>query len=259
MGTKEIQQEALELSKKFGFISKSVFWDFYCPPGKSMRYQNWGHLTNSPLFTSYTTGSGVPEHLSLSSKGRQLMGQDSIGQVAPTYFTHDEMVMRFFLHLKKESLLRRSWSEGELKSDRALAVKGLGDGVISKLPDLLFDVTGGNDFIRCALEIERTRKSQGRYKTMRRAYQRALNVDLILFGVADEKIEAVIMKEFVEGGVNTVSKEIGFFDLSEFSERNLESELRIGGKKSTLKRFFSSLAGAVQRAPENNRKASGGG
>lgn len=250
-------EEALLLSKKFGFISKGVFWDFCCSEGKSVRYQNWSELKNSPLFTAYSNGSGVPDFLSLSSKGKQRMGQDSIGQIVPTYLLHDEIVMRFYLYLKNEQMLRQSWSEAELKSDRVIAVKGLGDGIISKLPDLLFDVTGGSNFIRCALEIERTRKSQARYKTMRRAYQRARSVDLVLFGVADEKIETVISEEFKSVGLNLANQEIGFFDLDDFSQRQLDCELRIAGRKTTLKKFFNSLAASVKRTPENHRNVSG--
>lgn len=244
------------LTKKFGFISKSVVWDFYCPSGKSVRYKNWKYLSESPLFSSYVSGSGVPEYLTLSSQGRRLMGEDSVAQVSSVYLAHDEIVMRFYLHLQKLNLMERCWSEGELKMDRVLSVKGLGDGVIGKLPDLLFDLKMENSTLRFALEIERTRKSQGRYKSMNRSYQRASNVDLVLFGVADGKIEEALKREIFDGGTNSMGKEVGFFELTEFAGLQMEASLRIARKELSLKKLFFSLSKRLPQDAENLRKVS---
>ncbi len=257
MANEDLEVVALGLTKKFGFISKRIIWDFFSPTGKSVRYENWRKLTSSPYFTSYGLSSGVPEYLSLSSKGRKLMGVDSITQTSEIYLAHDELVMRFYIMTLKERFIAQAYSEGELKMDRALSIKNLGDGVVSKIPDLLFDLKGENDFFRCALEVERTRKSGGRYATMRRAYQRATKVDLIIFGVDSEKIESVITHEFNEGGMNSTGTEIGFFDLSNFQEQGLDCELRISGKITTLKKYFHSLSLIAPKASENNRKVSG--
>lgn len=256
MASEDLEFVSLGLAKKFGFISKKIIWDFFSPAGKSVRYENWKKLTSSPYFTSYGLSSGVPEYLSLSSKGRKLMGVDSITQASEIYLAHDELVMRFYIMALKKGFIDKAYSEGELKMDRSLSIKNLGDGVVSKLPDLLFDLKGGHDFFRCALEIERTRKSGGRYTTMRRAYQRATKVDLILFGVDSEKIESIITNEFNNGGSNSTGKEFGFFDLSNFQEQGFESELRISGKVTTLSKYFHSLSLVTPKTSENNRKAS---
>ncbi len=256
MASEDLEPIALGLAKKFGFISKKIIWDFFSPTGKSVRYENWKKLTSSPYFTSYGLSSGVPEYLSLSQKGRKLMGVDSITQTSEIYLAHDELVMRFYIMTLKEGFIQQAYSEGELKMDRGLSIKNLGDGVVSKLPDLLFDLKNENDFFRCALEIERTRKSGGRYTTMRRAYQRATKIDLILFGVDSEKIESIITHEFNERGQNSTGKEIGFFDLFNFQEQGLDCELRISGKVSTLKKYFHSLSLLDPKTPENNRKVS---
>jgi len=256
MGFKTLQEEALKLTKKFGFIPKSVVWDFFCPAGKSVRYKNWNELSKSSLFSPYVTGTGVPEYLILSSQGKRILGEDIVKAVDSAYLAHDEMVMRFYLHLQDLNFVEKAWSEGELKMDRVLALKGLGDGVIGKLPDLLFDIKTDDGFIRCALEIERTRKSQGRYKTMRRSYQRARNIDLVLFGVATEKIEEALKKEIFERGMSALGKEAGFFDLVDFSECKLDALLRIGGKELSLRNLFQSLASSVPKDAENLRKLS---
>lgn len=242
MNALEVQGQCLHLAQKFGFVSRSVVWDFISPKGRTARYKHWKQLQKSPLFSPYILGSGSPEYLILSQKGKSLMGIDSVSEVPTIYLAHDEMVVRFYLHLLKELSLESAWSEAELKADRTLAIKSLGDGTISKLPDLLFDVAVEQDSLRFALEIERTRKSQARYQVMRRAYQRAVNVDVILFGVAEEKIEAVIVKEVSEAGLEFFGREIGFFDLPEFAENQFDAVLRISGKEIPLKTYFHELA-----------------
>ncbi|MGZ3772738.1 MAG: hypothetical protein ACXVCY_07730 [Pseudobdellovibrionaceae bacterium] len=256
MGFKTLQEEAILLTKKFGFLPRSVVWDFYCPPGKSVRYKNWSDLSKSQLFSPYVIGTGLPEYLIFSSQGKRLVGEDAVTAAAPVYLSHDEIVMRFYLHLQLLNCTERSLSEGELKMDRALALKSMGDGVISKLPDLLFDIKTQDGFIRCALEIEKTRKSQGRYKTMRRSYQRARNIDLILFGVASDKIEGTLKKELFDNGKVLFGKEVGFFDLDDFSDRKLDASLRIGGKEVSIKNLLLSLAENIPDETENLRKVS---
>jgi len=152
--------------------------------------------------------------------------------------------------------LLRGWSEGELKADRSLAIKTLGSGIVSKLPDLVFDVRGGDAYIRCALEVERTRKSTGRYKTMRRAYSQTAKIDLLIFAAADKKIEAVILNELISSSSTSIGREIAFFDIDEFNGQRLGSEFRIAGKETTLKRFFETLELNQKEFAEKARKAS---
>lgn len=248
MDNREVQKASLHLAKKFGFVPRSVVWDFISPVGRTARYKHWRLLQSSPLFSPYILGSGFPEYLILSQAGRRYVGEEAVTEVPTVYLAHDEIVMRFYLHLQEMKIMKQAWSENELKMDRVLAVKGLGDGVVGKLPDLLFDLKMEKSFLRCALEIERTRKSQGRYQTMRRSYQRAAHVDLIIFGVADKKIETVIRKEVSEAGLDAFGKEIGFFDLADFEDRKFRATLRIAGKELSLENFFISLTTAV---PEN--------
>lgn len=249
-------RETLEVVKKFGFISRDVFWEFFCPPGKTARYDYWSELCNSNIFSSYSWGSGVPEHLSLSQLGKKLVGQDAISSTSMTYLSHDEIVMRFYLEMCRNSSLFNGWSEGELKADRSLAIKTLGSGIVSKLPDLVFDVSGGDEYIRCALEVERTRKSLGRYKTMRRAYSQTAKIDLLIVAVADTKIETVISNELMSSSSTSIGREIAFFDIDEFNGQRLESELRVVGKETTLKKFFETLESNQQKYAEKARKVS---
>lgn len=253
MDNLEIQKESLELAKKFGFVSRSVVWDFFSPIGRTARYKHWRLLQKSSFFSPYILGSGFPEYLILSQGGRKLMGHDAATEVPTVYLEHDEIVIRFYLHLQQMKVMGQAWSESELKRDRAMAINSLGDGTVGKIPDLLFDMETEKEGLRCALEIERTRKSGMRYQSMRRAYERAALVDLIVFGVADKKIEYAIQKEVSEGGLEFYGKEIGFFDLADFAENKFQAVIRIAGKELSLESFFLSLGRTVLGSADSAR------
>lgn len=239
MTATEIQAQCLHLAHKFGFVSRSMVWEFLSPKGRTARYKHWKKLKESPLFSPYILGSGSPEYLVLSSQGKKLMGVDSVSEVSTIYLTHDEMVMRFYLQLLKDAKPEAAWSEAELKKDRALSIRSLGDGVVSKLPDLLFDINIKGEVLRIALEVERTRKTQSRYQTMRRAYQRATQIDAILFGVSEARIEKAIEKEIEEAGLAFFGKAVGFFDLAEFQESAFQAQVRMQGKEGSLLECFT--------------------
>lgn len=231
-------ESCLYLAKKFGFISRAVVWDFLTPKGRTARYAHWRKLQSSPLFAPYVSGGGAPEFLILSAKGKALVGADAVTGVDDIYFAHDEIVMRFCLSLQRGVPTSNIWSEGELKKDRVLAMKEIGDASVSKLPDLLFDLGEGNAFYRIALEIERTRKSRGRYQTMRRAFERANNVDVILFGVNDFGIEDALSGEFRSAGFDFLGKEIAFFNIADFLRDHFRAEVRSGSRITTLEEYL---------------------
>lgn len=246
-------ESCLYLAKKFGFISRAVVWDFLTPKGRTARYAHWRKLQSSPLFAPYFSSGSAPEFLILSPKGKALVGADAVTGVDDIYFIHDEIVMRFCLGVQFGFSTFNIWSEGELKKDRVLAMKEIGDASVSKLPDLLFDVGNSNAFSRFALEIERTRKSRGRYQTMHRAFQRANNVDVILFGVNDLGIEDAIRDEFRGGGLDVLGKEIAFFSIADFLEHHFHAPVRSSSGVSTLGDFFRGVASRFHSSADSSR------
>lgn len=254
-GVSDAQSWCLYLAKKFGFIPRSVVWDLLAPKGKTARYAYWGGLQKSTLFAPYRIGNSSPEYLILSPKGKEFMGDDSVSEVDNLYLEHDEIVMRFCLLLIQKLSVAQSWSEGELKKDRVMAVKNIGDGIVSKLPDLLFDIGKADSTKRFALEIERTRKSRGRYQTMCRAYGRAIFIDSLLFGVKDDSIEDAIRFEITEGGLEFANKEVGFFYIDDFLENSFHAKVRMGMKEFSLEEYFHMSISSESENAENRRYA----
>lgn len=254
-GISKTQDWCLYLTKKFGFMPRSVVWDLLSPKGKTARYAYWCELQKSLLFTPYRIGNSSPQYLILSSKGKEFMGDDSVSEVDNLYLEHDEVVMRFCLQLIQKLSVRNSWSEGELKKDRVMAVKNIGDGIVSKLPDLLFDMGNGGHAKRYALEIERTRKSRVRYQSMCRAYGRAIYIDSILFGVKDDTIEDAIKFDITEAGLEFANKEVGFFYIDEFLENSFQAKVRVGSKELSLEEYFLKSISSESENAENRRYA----
>ena len=251
----KMQRWCLYLAKKFGFVPRSVVWDLLTPKGKTARYAYWRDVQKSPLFMPYRIGRSVPEYLILSAKGKELMGEDSVSEVDNIYLEHDEIVMRFCLLLIQKLSVTKNWSEGELKKDRSLAAKNIGDADIGKLPDLLFDANKGKPAKRFALEIERTRKSRRRYQALCRAYGRSIYIDSILFGVRDESIEDAISFEVNAGGLDFANKEVGFFYIDDFLENNFLAKVRVGRKEYALEEYILRNGFDDSDVAENSRYA----
>jgi hypothetical protein len=80
--------------------------------------------------------------------------------------------MRIIHLLSINGLVKKYWTEQELKSNRSLSLDLLG-GDYTKLPDLIFDLNISDETFRIALEVEITRKSNDRYLRRRRQCKKA--------------------------------------------------------------------------------------
>lgn len=244
----------IELVQKFGFLPRSIVWKHLSPGSQASKYYYWQLLSNSPQFAPYDLGIKSPDHLMMSSENRQLLGDAACVRTrSATYFKHDEFLMDFILHLKKLQLVSRYWTEQELKKDRTGARQILGGDPYDKIPDLVFDLSVPDRVVRAALENERTRKSQERYKRMHFGYRRLKHLDLILFAICDTATESAIRREFDRQIFSSSTLPYGCFLLEKFSKETLGCEIRIQGKAPVLGRLLSSICGREfpQRAEFN--------
>ncbi len=218
---------ACELAARFGFVSRVVVWRHLCPPGPASTYRYWRYLSNAPEFSPFKVGLSSRHHLVLSPDCKKAWGKHGVvSNRSAVYFQHDEFLMDLILLLRSSLLLARYWTEQELRMDSHLALKTLGGDSRQKMPDLIIDLKSEQP-VRVAVEIEKTRKSQTRYRLMQMAYKRLSKIDLLLFGVIDQQTEITIRECFERGGYN---RPIGFFLLGDFANLGLNCELRIDKK-----------------------------
>lgn len=245
----------IELTQKFGFLPRSIVWKHLAPAGQTSKYYYWQLLSNVPQFAVHDLGVRLPDYLMLSSECRKLLGGASCVRTrSMTYFKHDEALMDFVLHLRKHQLISQYWTEQELRKDRNLARQILGGDPDDKVPDLVFDLNAPGKPARVAVENERTRKSQQRYKRVHFGYRRLKSINLILFGTSDRSTESAIQREFERKIFTSEALPYGCFSLKDFCQLGLECELRVQGEKRVLGKLLSYICGRdFENDPEKDR------
>ena len=149
--------------------------------------------------------------------------------------------MKIIFTLESIGVVRRFWTEQELRSDRSLAWDVLG-GDPEKLPDLVFELEAEGSVFRTAIEIEASRKSADRYFRIHMNYSKFRNINLILFGTANLKIEEAIQKDLGRGLWSDLKDKTGFYSTENLSQQRLLCKMRLGGKSPEIGQFFKNLA-----------------
>lgn len=234
----------IELIQKFGFLPRSIVWKHLSASSQASKYIYWNLLCTAPQFALHDLGVKLPDYLMLSSECRSHLGDAACVRTrSATYFKHDEFLMDFVLHLKRHQFVARYWTEQELKKDRQSARQILGGDPYDKIPDLVFDLNVPGRVVRVAVENERTRKSQERYKRMHFGYRRLKSVDMVLFATSDQATEKAIAREFERQIFSSSTLVYGCLSLEKFSDLALGCEVRIQDKAPILETFLASICG----------------
>ncbi len=241
MTTKPFNKEqtltmAIEVVKKFGFISRSTVWNYLTPPGRASKFRYWSYLCESHELKFARSSRRLPNYLVLSRDYRKAFPDDcGVKNRSTMYFPHDELLMNFALEGVNSAFISEFWSEHEFKMDTALCSQILGSSNGEKLPDVVFDLKA-RDHVRVALEIERTRKSHSRYRRIRVSYAKLKNIHLVIFGVPDRRTESIIAET-----CESPNFSLGFFTLRDYESNGLKCEIRIRNKTFSMNEFFAKL------------------
>lgn len=233
---------SIKYTKKFGFISKSFFWDHFCKKSKTNNFRYWNAFLSCGAFFPYREFSGTEEYYHLNLKS-VLVNKDSIepvGKRTPLYLYHDEQVMRFIYSLDNQNLIKNFWTELELRSSQSSSYKILG-GTTSKIPDLVFDLNSSGEIFRTALEIEITRKSNDRYFKSFLNYSSLSNLDFVIYGTSLERTHLAIKNEASKGYFGGLSKKIGFYSISDFQTKSAYCDLEFNSRKIPIEVFFKNI------------------
>lgn len=236
-----------ELVRKFGFVSRSVVWKHLGRKARATKFRYWKYLGERRELSPYHVGVRSNEHLVASNEYRRKLGEGACAPVrSAVYFEHDEHLMNFLLALKHHGALLEYWTERGLKMNHLLALDILGGASETKLPDLVLSLKTDTTPLRVAIEIERTQKNHRRYQMVQLAYRRTRKVDLLLFGVADERTERAIRRAFDRD--TPANLYVGYFSLSDFSKETLGAEFRIRQKTKSLEAFLAQVCGEHWKA-----------
>lgn len=218
-----IIREALEFAGRWGFITRDLFFDYMCPRSRARQFFYWAHLVDQGLFVRSKADSLV---LILSKKGRIRLGKQARPARQSVYVAHDAIAARVFLAFQKRRLIGNFWLEDELMRNPLEAFNVLGAESVHRVPDLVFDVKIKDGIVRCALEIERTTKTQSRYAKLALAYLGYSKIGVVLFGCGSHATEFAINRAF-SGRVFAECKRVpGLFQYDEFDPETLSTVIR---------------------------------
>lgn len=235
---------AIKYAKKFGFMSRSFFWDHFCTRSRATNFRYWQTFLDSGIFLPYREIKDSSEYFYLNLKAPMVANNplESVGKRSPLYLYHDEKIMRFAIQLERAGFLNNLFTEQELRSNRTLALNLLG-GDYSKLPDLVFDLNCPGQPFRVALEIETTRKANDKYYQCLLSYTGLKKLDLILYGADQLRITEALKAILARGVFDSVQKKSAFFSIPDFEKSGLESPLELNSNKIAIHQFFKNLIG----------------
>lgn len=242
----EIVRVAQKFTARWGFLTKEIFFDFFCNFGKTQRYFYWKYLTASHLFIPSAATDSV---LLLSLKSRRSdFGKSARPSRLPTYIGHDAIAARFILTLERLDMIATYWLEDELIRNTTAAYQVMGAERLHRIPDVVFDLKTTCGTLRCALEVEKTAKTQARYSKMALAYLGYKKVGITIFACGNAWTENAVRGAF-QGRTFLEQKKIpGVFQYADFDSQSIQAPIRFGSNQMTVREF---LEVATQRPVES--------
>lgn len=240
MRPNKLSQSALRVAMKSGFLTKSLWVDFFCQGKKRYQNRSWLELKRKNIFRDHP--NKIVSNVLVPIKSLALVPTPFVNQIE-----HDEEVLRIILNMEKKAKLSKWKSEMELKQDYSGNIKYNKGSNFIKFPDAEIHFESSKTPISLALEVELNQKSRKRYKEIALAYTFHKNSDFVVFVCAEEAIEKSVLESFYSVRYPFNEKPIGIAKLSEWRIDPLNSELKINGVKTSLKILLESLQ-------ENNEK-----
>lgn len=232
----KIISAAVNFAARWGFLTRDLFFEFMCPMKRVQSYNYWSHLVESGLFVKSKANDRT---LILSQKSRRALGDSARPARSHFYIEHDKIVARIFLALEIRDLILDSWLEDELMRNRIQTYSLLGVQSINRIPDLVFDLKNQNGKpVRCALEIERTTKSQARYAKMSLAYLNSSRIDVVLVGCSQHSTETSVRRAFSTSAHLAANRTPGIFQHKEFDSNSLNMQIRFQNNEMSFERFL---------------------
>ena len=233
---------ALKTAGKFGFISQAVFWNHICRLKKSENYRNWQYLLNSSYFRHYA----LPyRHLYVSRKGILALQETNnicTGKANPVQFEHDELVMTMALACENDGLIKSDWlPDRTLKEIPNLDFARICGVRLKKIPDLVFDLNLQHELKRCAVEVERTRKSRDRYDSLVLSYKQMKNIDLVIIVYNDRYTENSIRYSIKKLGYPQNTRPFAFCRIGDVKQNPSSFQLTVDQNIINFKELVTNM------------------
>ncbi len=238
-----VPSKEIWLAAKSGFLTKTIWNDFFGKGGVRWRNFQWNSFLKGGLFRKHPARLAV-DVLVLNPKHpvvQKLVGADISAPPFIGQLDHDETVMRSLLVLRRERLIDNFRFEPEQK--RLGGVRYKDDGLIGKVkfPDALIDI-GGRENRKClAFELELTSKSPKRYRQMMTSLDALKGVDKIIFITRTRFITEAIKRAMPNHYFSYFEKPIGFGTLEHWTKNPMTAPIVFEDEITSIEKMSLSL------------------
>ncbi len=225
----------LDFAARFGFVTKSIFFDYLCTMQKSCKYSSWKDLKRDGLIAR---SKALKDVCYLTKAGRRQAPRLAVPSRSIYFVEHDEMVARFYLELQKSGHALESWTAYELSRKPWEACGILGTADLIKIPDFVIDMKSKSSRLRIAFEMERSRKSGDRYAQMAFNYLGFKRVDLLLVSCANVATKYALERAFDGPLFRKAEKLPALFLADDFEELKTDAPTSYEGSTLSLKKLL---------------------
>jgi hypothetical protein len=253
----DIIKQAQDFTARWGFLTRGLFFKFFCTKRRTQKFEYWNRLVETSLFVRSKSNSEI---LFLSRRGRKLLAREARPARFHIFIEHDSIVADVLLTLQQLDLIREYWLEDELMRDSVLAYEVLGADKVYRIPDLVFDLrTQSGGHVRAVLEVEKTLKTSARYEMMALSYRDYNHINLVLFGCDSAYTSGVIKRSFSAGLGDNQRIVPGIFLYENFLKSALSANVRFADKEflfeNMLRLVTQQSAQGLSSKPDVNRTA----
>lgn len=229
--TREIQ-----LAVRTGFLSQSIWFEFFAPKHERWRYELWTILGKRGYFLNHHSRRATdvlvpnPKHPLV-----QKITGDSITMPPPVgVLDHDEAVVKSFLLLKEKEILETAFFEGELKRYDLRSRRHYNPHDRTKYPDLFISLKGPNSHNKIALEFEFSRKAPKRYLHMMNSFLATKEISTVVFISNLQTVKNGIKTAIRESYFPEWEKPIGFVSHDEWQKDPVNAIITFSENKKSL-------------------------
>jgi hypothetical protein len=226
----------ITFAAKSGFLSRSLWMDFFAMGTKSWRNSQWRALTSRGYFQRHPSSRAgdviVPNRK--SELVRRLAGDAVASAPFISQLDHDEICARIALLLERQGVIQSYLTEADQKRLFFGWNRSFLEAKSVKFPDLVLEVSGPKGKQTVAIEVELSRKSPRRYCDIFRAYRARPGHDLVVFLARANTIFDALSRAMKDVIYPTWERQVGFGSVDEWLKDPARALINLSEGSTTL-------------------------
>lgn len=239
---KNIPLQEIQFAAKIGFLSKRLWLDFFTQRSESQKSRLWRGFVSDKYFKKHESES-LQEVLVLDKKSRALLEARGISAVASPHMNqvdHDDKVARILFKLEGDKRIDSITTESELKQKFMKWMRTTSEGRSVKFPDLSIQLMENSKFPRLALEVELSKKSFDRCKTMMQSYSSKQDIDAVIFISEQQAIFDRLARAMKATNYPSWERPVGFSYLKDWLGDPFTAPIYLSNKIANLNDWLAS-------------------